>query len=213
MEPEPEPEPSTPPLWPSDGDVAALVLRRRATRLSGDFAASDTIRSGLAALGVFLLDTAVDEEAARVVETRHAAAAQGISWVRAKAAGQPSGSCKFWRHKSRSYCGEPVQGIGSSPAEIWASLQHLQTGDSTSPADGNTRTVSAAEAEWLDLSRLHYCPSCTARQQLARRCPCPFDPRHSILLTKLSGHVTTHAIPATTGFSLSLTYLHVCFFS
>ena len=40
-----------------------------------------------------------------------------------------------------------------------------------------------------DISRLHYCSDCIARHELSGRCPCPFDPRHSVLLTKLSGHL------------------------
>jgi hypothetical protein len=174
MEPEPEPE------WPSDGEVAELVRRRHAARLSGDFAASDAIRAGCAVLGVFLVDTVLDEASTRkrVVETRHAAPVDGISWIRARV--PASSGCKFWRHKSRSYCGAQVAGIQSSAAEVWAALQQHARG---------CGGASGSPAEWLDLSRLHYCAGCIARQRLAMRCPCPFDPRHSILLTKLGGHL------------------------
>ena len=48
----------------------------------------------------------------------------------------------------------------------------------------------------MDISQLHYCADCIARNQLIGRCPCPFDPRHSVLLTKLSGSLWWHRHPA-----------------
>jgi hypothetical protein len=178
MQPEPEPEPSVD--WPADSDVAELVRLRRAARLDGDFRAADTIRAGLAVLGVYLVDTTVEENTCRVIETRHAASVDGVSWIRTH---RSASGCKFWRHKSRSFCNKPVVGLNGSfsAADVWAALQGARPNSTTDSSGGL--------AEWLDISRLHYCTTCSTRHGLTHRCPCPFDPRHSILFTKLSGHL------------------------
>ena len=169
--------------WRADSAVEALVARRVAARRAGDFRESDRVRVGLAALGVFVLDTSHDEGAGRVVETRHApASGDARGWLRVPPSwGEPAGCCKHWRHKRRAYCGSAVAGGTDTPAAIWSGLQEAQD----SAADG----AAGGGDGMLDISRLHYCSDCIARHELSGRCPCPFDPRHSVLLTKLSGHL------------------------
>jgi hypothetical protein len=187
MELEPEPEPAdperAPECFPSDSDIAELVQRRRTARLDGNFRAADSIRVGLAVLGVYLVDTTVEDNKSRVTETRHAAPVDGISWIRALST---TDGCKFWRHKSRSFCGKPVCRPPSSAhsADVWADLQHAHL-----PSTSDPTASSRVDGLHVDISRLHYCASCSACHAFAHRCPCPFDPRHSILLTKLSGHL------------------------
>ncbi len=167
--------------WLVDSAVDAVVSRRVTARRTGDFQESDRLRLGLAKLGIFVLDTSHDEGFGRIIETRLALSSDcGDRWLRAPPAWeQPVGGCKNWRHKRRAYCGSPVVTSPSAPAAIWSTLQQTK-----SSVDANDR-----RAECLDISQLHYCADCIARNQLTGRCPCPFDPRHSVLLTKLSGHL------------------------
>ena len=79
--------------------------------------------------------------------------AGGCGWVRA----QPTGpTCKYWRHKSRAYCGAAVAGVHCSPAGLWRELQSSELGGGVAP-------------DWTDTSLLHYCPGCIAKHGLARR--------------------------------------------
>jgi hypothetical protein len=103
-----------------DEQCDRLVAQRRAARAAGDFLLADSIRNGLVARGVFVLDTAVDEDSyedARVVDSRHTTAWAGRGWLRWAPASRP-GCCEVWNHRRRSFCGQPVAAISHGPAAV-----------------------------------------------------------------------------------------------
>jgi hypothetical protein len=157
----------------------ALVAERRAARAAGDFTVADRIRNKLAAGGVFVVDTsaaAADggiggvRAGPSINESRHAAQGLGCGWVRACTAGVCPGLCEVWSHKRRAYCGRRVGGV-------------TVDGDDGDGDDGGDDDDDG------DIARLFYCAGHIESQRLRGRVPCPFDRRHPVLLTKLSGHL------------------------
>ena len=160
--------------------MADMVARRQRARDAGDFTEADRIRAGLAGLGIFVVDAPWDA----VLQPAEREGA-GRSWVRTRAA--PAG-CKQWSHKRRAYCAAPVGIVGDvaigggrplRAEAVWAELGQPPPPAGEKATDASTDTHQPMR-DWLDPSRLHYCAGCAARYRLATRCPCPFDPRHSV---------------------------------
>ena len=73
---------------------------------------------------------------------------------------QYSGKCKRWVHRRKAFCDSPLA----------------------------TASLAAGHTD-EDISEYFFCPQCVSSFQLLGRCPCPFDDRHSCLLTKISSHL------------------------
>ena len=86
----------------------------------------------------------------------------GDSWVASKAQHTVPRKCRRWVHRRKDYCNSLL---------------------------ATTSSVGSQQTEDEDISEYFFCPECRSKLELLGRCPCPFDERHSCLLTKMPSHL------------------------